>query len=282
VNTVHLAFKAFDCHELLCHAVAQAAGFYENRNLSVKLLDSTFIPDDALPESTFQVACGAALASFLAGAERRVVFVACDQPMFWLLGRQGLVGLSGLAGARVASFPDAAPPARFLHKLLSDAGVKAEVLPSRDDVARLGMLRSGSVDAALFSSLYLPYELESRGLQQLAFVGDKLRLPSTGLAVTGALFGRNPEWVAAMVEVFQRAMNAIFNDDQLLCNVLADTFGKPRQGLENALQTVRECYQPAGFSDDTLLQNAVDGMALGMGLNSRPAGDLYDFSFLNQ
>ena len=280
MNTVHLSFKAFDCHELLCHAVAQEAGLYAEKSLSVRLLDSTFTPDEALPEKTFHAACGAALANFLAGEKRNVVFVACDRPMFWLYGRPGIETLADLAQARVASFPDAAPPARFLRKLLSDEGVAPDLLPCRDDVARLGLLRSGSVDAALLSSLYLPHELESRGLHTLAFVGENLRLPSTGLAVSGELFDTDPELVAAMVEVFQQAMKLIFDNDQLLCKVLVKTFARPEQGLKQTLQTVRECYNPLGLSDAILLQTAVDGMARSLGLNSRPAGDLYEFKFI--
>lgn len=280
MTTVHLSFKAYDCHELLCHAVAQSAGLYADKGLSIELLDSTFVPDEALPENTFQVACGAALANFLAGKERKVVFVACDRPMFWLYARPDIKALGDLAQARVASFPDAAPPARFLRKLLSDEGVASRLLPARDDVARLGLLRSGSVDAALLSSLYLPHELESRGLRRLAFVGESLRLPSTGLAVSGKLFERDSGLVATMVEVFQQAMKAIYNDDQLLCNALAETFAMPEQGLEHALNTVRDCYNLPGFSNEYLLQAAVDGMARATGLMQRPAGELYDFRFV--
>jgi hypothetical protein len=280
MNTAHLSFKAFDCHELLCHMVAQEAGLYAEKSLSVRLLDSTFVPDEALPEKTFHAACGAALANFLAGKKPKVVFVACDRPMFWLYGRPGMDALEDLAQARVASFPDAAPPARFLRTLLSDESMTPDLLPCRDDVARLGLLRSGSVDAALLSSLYLPHELESRGLQILAFVGENLRLPSTGLAVSGELLDTDPELVATMVEVFQQAMKLIFDDDQLLCKVLVDTFAMPEQGLMQTLQTVRECYNPLGLSDEPLLQSAVDGMARSMGLNSRSAGDLYEFKFI--
>ena len=75
-------------------------------------------------------------------------------------------------------------------------------------------------------------------------------------------------------------MNLIFDDDQLLCKVLVETFAMPEQGLRQTLQTVRDCYNPLGLSDAPLLQTAIDGMARSMGLNSRPAGDLYEFKFI--
>ena len=280
MNKVYLGFKAFDCHELLCHAIAQSAGFYSDKNLSVQLVDTSFVPDEALPENTLHANCGAALASFLTGKKRKVVFVACDKPMFWLYTGLDVTTVSDLGQARVASFPDTAPPALFLRKLLSDSGASCGLLPSRDDVARLGLLRSGSVDAALLSSLYLPYQIESWGLKTLAFVGDKLRLPSTGLAVPDEMIEREPCLVATMVEIFQRSMKAIFDDDAVLSHVLRDTFLMAEEGLEQARETIRKCYNPFGFSDETPLQEAVDAVAWDMGLNSRAAKELYEFKFI--
>lgn len=280
MTPVWLGFKAFDCHELLCHAIAQAKGLYKQQDLEVNLLDTTFVPDDALPENTFHVACGAAMHSFLAGQKRKVVFVACDRPMFWLYGRRGVTSLGQLSQGRVASFPDAAPPAQFLRYLLGGSGLSCGVLPSRDDNARLGLLTSGSVDGALLSSLYLPHEVEARGLNTLAWVGENLRLPSTGLAVSGEMFQAQPDLVATMVAIYQEAMKTIFDDDQLLGRVLVEDFGMPEAGQERAISIVRECYNPFGFSYENLLQTALDAMATGMGLNSRPAGELYEFEFI--
>ena len=280
MKNIHLAFKAYDVHELLCHAIAESAGLYQDAGLSVTLLDTTFVPDEALPENTFHAACGAALASFLKGEKRKVVFVACDKPMFWLYGRQGVENLEQLTQARVATFPDAAPPAHFLRKFLSDAGIAPGLLPSRDDTARLALLTSGSVDAALLSSLYLPHEVESRGPQRLAFMGDSLRLPSTGLAISSELDDEQPELVAQMVKIYQEAMKYVHDDDQVLCAVLTDAFGMPVDALAESMELVRDCYNPFGYSYDSLLQSAVDNMSAGMGLAPRSPGDLYEFKYI--
>jgi hypothetical protein len=280
VTPVWIGFKAFDCHELLCHMIAQDRDLYSQHDLDVKLLDTTFVPDEALPENTFHVACGAAMTNFLAGRKRKVVFVACDRPMFWLYGRAGVNSVEALAQGRVASFPDAAPPAQFLRRLLGGSGVSCGVLPCRDDTARLGLLASGSVDAALLSSLYLPHEVEARGLNTLAWVGESLRLPSTGLAVSQEMFEQQTQLVATMVGIYQEAMKSIFDDDQLLGQVLVQHVGMPDTDIHRAVALVRECYNPFGFSYETVLQPALDAMAQGMGLNSRPAGELYEFKFI--
>lgn len=280
MSTLQLAFKAFDCHELLCHAVAEEAGLYAAQGLKVWLLDSTFIPDEALPARTLHAACGAALAGFLQGGSLRTVFVACDRPMFWLYGRPGLASLADLESARVATFPDVAPPARFLQKHLADEGLQVDLLPCRDDVARLGLLRLRSVDAALVSSVHLPPELQAEGLQPLAFIGDGVRSPSTGLAVPNALLEAEPEQVASMVGVYRQAMAGIFDDDRLLGHVLSSTFSMPSEHIGQAIETVRNCYNPSGRCDASMLQAAMDGAARALGVDSRPAGDFYRFDFL--
>ena len=278
---VWLGFKAFDVHELLCHAIAAVGDFYAGQNILVRLIDTTFLPDDSLPENTMSVACGTALSSFLGGKRRKVVFVACDRPMFWLYGRPGISSLEQLNQARVATFPELAAPARFLQKMLGDVGVAPGLLPSRDDVARLGLLASGSVDAALLSSHYLPAEVAYAGVTQIAFMGDHVRLPSTGLAVTGKLYEEQPALVAAMVAIFQRAMKAVFDrDDTLLRRALTEYFGKPEHSLDPAIKVIRDCYNPFCNSYGNKLQPAIDAMAAGMGLASRDAGELYEFKYL--
>lgn len=281
MKPVQIAFKAFDCHELLCHAVASELDLYRAAGLQPRLIDSTFIADEALKQPAFHAACAAALAGFLKGNALRAVYVACTRPMFWLYGRPGLASLSALEGSRIASFADFAPPTAFLRERLAGAGVRAELLPCRDDAARLGLLRSGSVEAALISSACLPHQLEAEGLRPLVFIGTELQLPSTGLAVADELVTGAPELVAAMVKVYRRATEQIFTNDSLLETVLDKTFSIPATRSGEAARVVRACYTRDGRCDMALAQRAVDAMARTIGAASRPAADFYDFRFLD-
>lgn len=281
MQQIHLAFKAFDIHEMLCHAIAEASGLYVDAGLSVTLVDATFLPDEALPENTFHTTCAAAMTSFLAGRPRKIVFVACDRPMFWLYGRAGITSLKQLSQARVATFPDVAPPSFFLRQFFTAANIAPGLLPARDDNARLALLTSASVDGALLSSLHLPHEVTARGLHQLAFIGESLRLPSTGLAVDSELYEDNPDLVASMAKLFQQSMQYIYDaDDSVLRAVLVNTFGMSANGLDTSIQTVRDCYNPLGYSCYSLLQRAIEDMAAATGLTARAPEDLYEFKYL--
>ena len=105
MKTIECGIKAFDVHELLCHFVAGRCGFYEAAGLDVRLVDTSFIPDDRLPEANFfQVACGAPLLS--RNVRFRIVLAAVARPMFWLYGAAALNSLAASASL----------PIRRLHR----------------------------------------------------------------------------------------------------------------------------------------------------------------------
>jgi hypothetical protein len=280
-DRIYLGFKAYDIHELLCHVVAETGGFYQQADLEPGLIDTTFLPDEALPENTFQVACAAALSGFLSGKDLKVILVACDRPMFWLYGRPGIDSIDQLANGKVAAYIDNTPPAKFLQHMLHTADIEAESLPARDDRARLAMLTSGSVDGALLSSCYLPVEIARHHCLPLGFVGDHIRVPSTGLAASGQLLEQKPELASSLVGVYQKALLAIFDEDQtLLRKSLMDKFNIASTDLALAVKTIRSCYVSEGRSDETLLQSAMDLVAGDMGLPTRNFEALYDFCWL--
>jgi len=62
--------------------------------------------------------------------------------------------------------------------------------------------------------------------------------------------------------------------------VLQHHFGKSHDGLDAAVSVIRECYNPFGFSYDSVLQPGVDLLAGAMQLTSRPSGELYEFKYI--
>jgi hypothetical protein len=285
VSQVFLGFKAFDLHELLCHFVADRAGLYDRQGIQVQLLDSTFITPEKLPPVYFQVACGAALAEWVSGLARKVVFVATDKPMFWLHGRAAISGLGDLAGASIAGFPDIAPPAQFLRMILQEAGINPDkdvtLMSARDDVARMGLLRSGNVDAAMISSAIPPAMVQASGFNTLSMVGDHIRVPTTGLALDAKLLEENHELVAAMVVTFEQSLQLIHSDRSLLKQVLSDTFDIEECALDATSELVDQCFTPAGRSDDSVIEAILSRMAT-QARDSLPVDPLYDFSLLSQ
>lgn len=281
---VHLAFRAFDVHELACHFVAQRAGLYAARGLEVHLLDANFVPEEQLPARTFHAACTAALIGALQGAPLRVVFVACERPMFWLVGRAGGAGLRALEGARIAGYPPSSPPAALLRLVRQAHGLAGGgeplIVAARDDAARLGLLLAGEVEAAVISSALLPARLCARGLAVLEFFGDVLRLPSTGLAVHRALQEREPALVRAMCACYRESLQRLHTDERLSGEALAAFVEFAGAGPGEALELLRRCYTLEGRCAAQVLDAAVESMRRIVGAGAGAGADLYDFTAL--
>lgn len=286
MDQLYLGFKAFDLHELLCHFVAREADYYSTQLLDIKLLDTTFIAPQRLPENLVQVACGAALSDWMNGTPGKVIFVSTDKPMFWLYTNSNITDISGLKGCRIAGFPDVAPPALFLRTVLKDAGLTAEqvtIEAVRDDHARFGMLQSGDVSAALVSSALPPAVLEQWGYRPLICLGDYLRVPTTGLALASESLTRNPELLARLVKVFLSSLRLIHSDEQLLAKVLRNAFRIDNDCIEPTCELVRNHFTQNGYTELSRVAESVNRL-----LNDQQASTqqgaletLYDFSILN-
>jgi|GEM_PF-1359496 len=290
MTDVVLGFKAFDIHELLCHFVAKEAGLYEQQGLNVKLVDTNFAADQALPELFFSTACGAALAGWLNGTPQKVIFVATDRPLFWLYGRDGLCdkdapeSLQGLSHCRIAGYPEFAPPTHFLNAILAQGGLNPrtviESIPARDDTARIGLLVAGDVDAAVISSALPPAVMAKYGLKPLLFFGEHLRIPTTGLVIHPSLVERHPDVVGAMVSVYRQSLQLINGDDNLVRKVLGQYFAIPLRGLGTTSDLVRQCFCSDGQSSTAILEEAIKVMQLQLQCDDPPVVNaLYDFSY---
>jgi ABC-type nitrate/sulfonate/bicarbonate transport system substrate-binding protein len=274
---VTLGFKAFDAHELLCHFIAVQAGLYQREGIEVQLADITFVADADLPAHVFQASCGAALASAIKGSGQKVVFVAVDRPMFWIWTRAPLESLAGLARNRLATFPAVAPPHALANIVLRQAGLDVErdltLLPARDDVARLGLLRSGSVDAAVISSAIAPARMAALGFYPLCFIGDELRLPTTGLAVHQTQLQRAPERVRALVDIHRESLFLVHANHDLTAAVLRDWFDINPVIADETAQRYALAFTADGRTSQATAQGAIDALCAAMGIAARPAWD---------
>jgi hypothetical protein len=279
----HLAFKAYDAHELACHFVARHAGLYEQHGLAPVLADSTFISADELPNDQVSVACGAAAADFLHGNDVRVVFVAARRPMFWLYVVPEVHELKELSRQTIAGYPADAPPAAFLRGVWARRGQapdELKVAPARDDIARLGMLADGSARAALLSSAIPRDVMAKLGFEPLLFFGDEIELATTGLAAPGKLCEENQGLIRALCACYRDAIALIHGEADVLQKALASAPIPMWREAPALVRALRRCYSANGTCPIEELEIGLESMAVALNVQPRPAGDLYDFAFL--
>lgn len=285
MKPVKLGFKAFDPHELLCHFLAVEGNHYDDAELQVELVDITFTPDDKLPPDLFQASCGAAMLAGLKGIPQRIVFVGVDRPMFWLYARVGIGEVGELRQGKVVTFPSIAPPWHFTRLLLNqhalDPDSDVQLLSARDDTARLGLLRSGHVDAAIISSSVAPAHVESLGFSRLACLGDAIRTPTTGLATHTSLIQNDPDTVSAMVTAHHHGLRQLRENSASVRKVLEDVFDVEPELVDQTIELYRACFTQNGREEPDDIRAAIAQMVQILELSDIPAWEeIYDSSFI--
>jgi len=262
---ITLGFKAFDPHELLCHFVAVESGLYRKHKLQVELVDITFVAETDLPEQWFQASCGAALSSAVKGIPQRVIFVATDKPMFWIHARHEIKSVDGLRNKKLASYPAIAPPHHLANIILSRAGLdipKEVILRSaRDDIARLGLLKSGHVDAAVISSAISPVKLAALGFNTLCFFGDEIRIPTTGLATHQDHLDTQSDLTRLVVDIHKQSLRLIHHDNALVSRVLGEMFDVADEHAVATARLYQSFYTENGTTSAQFAQAAVDALS---------------------
>ena len=282
MKTIKCGIKAFDIHELLCHFVAVRCGFYESAGLDVRLADTSFTPDDRLPEANyFQVACAAALLS--RNVRFRVFLAAVARPMFWLYAAEGIKSVEQLAGKRIATFPPQAPPYWFnriiLRKHGLDSGNNVMLKPARDDAIRLGLLREGAVDAALISSAFSPVAIQRLGLNLLTMLGDELTVVTSGIATTEKIASEDPELVEGLVDVYRQSLAVIQASPAEIHSILEDKMSISHEDAVKTYELILPCYTTDGYIEPEILQAGLNCLSSEQGAGDLINADgLYDFS----
>ena len=279
MHKIQLGFKAFDAHELLCHFIAVHAGLYKENKLSVELHDITFIADNELPKHWFQASCGAAVTSVLRGTRQRVLFVATDRPMFWIYSTADIKELKELENKTIATFPPVAPPHHLANIILNKAGASKLTLHSaRDDAARLGLLTSQNVSAAVLSSAISPVKIQDSGFNKLAFFGDELRIPTTGLAVEESYIEQEPNLVQDLVSSHRKSLELLHDDSDFIAKVLQKYFDVTKKHAGETASLYQSYYTQTGTTTPEIAQNAIDSLCKAMNISEAVSWkDIYLF-----
>ncbi len=282
MTTVQVGFKAFDPHELLCHFIAINAGLYKRENIDVELIDISFVADTELPSHVCQVSCGAALGSALRGIPQRILFVATDKPMFWIYSNDKIKSLGELAGSKIATFPAIAPPYHLANIILKKSGINLErdvvLLSARDDVARFGLLANGHVDAAVISSIIAPAKIEQTGKNLLCFFGDKIRIPTTGLAVDQSYLEKETELIKTLVNILKHSLSIIHQDPDAVARVLKECFNVDDSIKMETAELLQNYYTHEGRTSPEIAQNAINTFCKSLSISTVPDWQqIYDF-----
>nr|WP_168500440.1 ABC transporter substrate-binding protein [Streptomyces sp. RLB1-33]QIY76304.1 ABC transporter substrate-binding protein [Streptomyces sp. RLB1-33] len=219
MHTIDLAYVGRGLHEELVAYIADQQGYYADEGVHVALRDGCSWDEERLRRGA-TIGLGRALLSRLADGTPWVALqVNTTRPLFWFLARSGLASLADLAGRRLAVHAPRTAPGCFARIVLRRAGLDPDrdihtvVRPPGDYGMDLRRLHDGSIDAALVGSTMAPEAIAAEyGWQVLAWVGDRLRIPTVGVAVDPTHTDPDDPAVQAVVRAHRRALRVIHDE----------------------------------------------------------------------
>ncbi|GAB7004904.1 hypothetical protein JCM18899A_23770 [Nocardioides sp. AN3] len=215
-----LGYRDRNVHELICHQVAERAGYYERLGVEVKAVAGA-----DHPEAPLSAGLGGSLIESLKGSRHwRAALVHTVHPMFWLWRRDSCP----MTPPVVAAHPEESIVWAFTLRMLADQGVPSEgqtvlrfPVGLEGDRRRLQALTSGVAGIAALGSSFAPRALLRQGLRPVAYFGDQIRFPTAGIAVD-VESDVDPQELDAVVAAQRSALALIRQADSVAADAMVD------------------------------------------------------------
>lgn len=288
-TSIDLAYVGLGIHEQLVANAAEQLGCFADEAVSVTLQDGRGWPIERLRGGAV-VGLGRTQVSRLRdGIPWVVLWVNTDRPMFWLVARPDVTDVSDLRGRRVGLHASGSAPgiwARIVlrrHGLDPDVDITSVPLPAGDYGEHLSLLRAGEIHAAVIGSTLSTEKLErDEGLTTLAFFGDEIRVPTTGVAIDPTVLDPDDPAVRGLVAGHRRALQHILEEpqtgiDQVRLLMPSLSFAEATGHYE---QYVRPHFFADGRADRAEVARGLASLATELGgVELPPLDDLYRIGF---
>jgi NitT/TauT family transport system substrate-binding protein len=185
--------------------IAKEKGFYGDEGVHVKdlYIRGGVTASQALQAGSvhFTLALGTGVRAALSGMTIKAIMVYCDKPYHFLYGRPdlGVRSAQDLKGKRIAVTGVGSTTyyatRKVVERLRLDPDKDVRILPAGDIWAALA---GGSVEAGLIRPPFTN-AAEKMGMVRLAYVGDAIQMPMSGLVTSEKMIQQQPELVRRFV-----------------------------------------------------------------------------------
>jgi NitT/TauT family transport system substrate-binding protein len=185
--------------------IAKEKGFYRDEGIQVKdlYIRGGVTASQALQAGSvhFTLALGTGVRAALSGMSIKAIMVYCDKPYHFLYARPdlGVRSAADLKGKRIAVTGLGSTTYYAARKVVEHLGMDAD-----KDVRILSVgdiwpaLQGGAVEAGLIRPPFT-HMAEKMGMVRLAYVGDAIQLPMSGLVTSEKMIQEQPEVVRRFV-----------------------------------------------------------------------------------
>jgi ABC-type nitrate/sulfonate/bicarbonate transport system substrate-binding protein len=272
--SIDLAFVGLGLHEQLVAYTADQLDHFSAEGVHVAVRDGRRWPIERLRQGAV-VGLGRTQVSRLRdGVPWTIACVNTDRPMFWLVAAPGHGTVSDLRHCRIGLHSPASAPGLWTrivlrrHGLDPDRDITAVVIPAGDYRPHLRMLRDGELDAAVIGSTVDPHQTAAEeGLEVLAFFGDEIRIPTTGVALDPTIVDPDSEAVRGLVAGHRRALRTLVDEPEVAIELVVGLIPSLSAGDAAKLyeRYIRPHFFPDGLADRAIVEQGLSALARELG-----------------
>jgi NitT/TauT family transport system substrate-binding protein len=269
--------------------VAKDAGFFQQEGFTVELVvipAAMNIKVLLSGEIQYATTVGSAVVAAVRGINVRTAMVFVDKPLLDLVGAPGVSSIQELKGKPVGISSRGGLHDVSMRRILSGSGIdpaQVTVLTVGGQGAMFAAVKTGRIAAGLLNP---PFNFLSHreGMKSLAFAGNFVRLPSTGIVTLAETLERSPEQARRVTRALARARTfAVDNKAKVMPILKRNLRIDDEELLSRIYDYHRQVETRDGKIDANLMAEVIRDTRQTENISKEiPLNLVFDFSYLPQ
>ena len=269
-------------------AVAKDQGFFQKEGLNVDIImmpASLNIKVLLSGEIQYATTVGSAVVAAVRGINTRVVMCFVDRPLLDLVATPDIRSLSDLRGKLLGISSRGGLHDVSMRAILTQSGIdpaQTTLLTVGTQGSMFAALKAGRISAGLLNppQNFIAYR---EGLKHLAFAGNYIRLPSTGLVTLKETLERSPDQVRRVIRALTRARSFARENKAATVTILKRFLSMDDEELVAKIYDYHKRAETAdGKIDAALASETIRDTRQAEGITREiPVNQVFDFSYLD-
>ena len=269
--------------------VAKDAGFFQQEDFTVELVVMPAAMNiKVLLSGDIQYATtvGSAVVAAVRGINVRTAMVFVDKPLLDLVGAPGVNSIQELKGKPVGISSRGGLHDVSIRRILSGSGIdptQVTVLTVGGQGAMFAAVKTGRIAAGLLNPPF-NFLANREGMKSLAFAGNFVHLPSTGIVTLAETLERSPEQARRVTRALARARIFAKENKAKTMPILKRNLKIDDDDLVSRIYDYhKQVETPDGRIDANLMAEVIRDTRQTENIAKEiPASQVFDFSYLPQ
>ena len=269
--------------------VAKDAGFFQQEGFNVELVVMAAAMNiKVLLSGDIQYATtvGSAVVASVRGINVRTAMVFVDKPLLDLVGAPGVNSVQDLKGKPVGISSRGGLHDVSMRRILSGSNLdpaQVAVLTVGGQGAMFAAVKTGRISAGLLNPPF-NFIANREGMKSLAFAGNFVRLPSTGIVTLADVLERSPDQTRRLMRALARARTFAKENKAKVMPILKRNLRLDDDDLVSRVYDYhKQVETPDGRIDANLMAEVIRDTRQTEGITKEVAANqVFDFSYLPQ